>query len=73
MTDKTPGPEGFPMEVYRKCWNFMRFEIMEIVGDLQEKCLRNWKLNTSFMVLIPKKDGEKEAKDFRPISLIHGV
>lgn len=33
---KALGLEGLPMEVYRKCWYFMREEMMNIVRGLQE-------------------------------------
>jgi hypothetical protein len=30
-------------------------------------------VNQAFVTLLPKKDGAEEVRDFRPISLIHGV
>jgi hypothetical protein len=30
-----------------------------------------YKLNTTFITMIPKKDGAEQVKDFRPISLVH--
>lgn len=54
-TDKSPGPDGFPMEVYKCCWNFMKTEIMSIVEELQDNCFLNWRINTTFIVLIPKE------------------
>jgi hypothetical protein len=32
-----------------------------------------WKINTSLIVLIPKKDGADALHDYRPISLIHRI
>lgn len=28
---KSPGPDGFPMEVYKRGWEFMKLEIMAVV------------------------------------------
>lgn len=55
------------MEVYRKGWDFMKSNILGIVRELQDYCFVNRRVKTSFFVLIPMKEGEKEAKDFRPI------
>ena len=30
-------------------------------------------LNSTFLVLLPKKEGAKDLKDFRPISLVGGL
>ena len=32
-----------------------------------------WSLNATFLVLIPKKEGVEDLKDFRPISLVGGL
>ena len=32
-----------------------------------------WSLNATFLVLIPKKGGVEDLKDFRPISLVGGL
>lgn len=51
----------------------MKKDIMATVRELQDKCFVNWRLNTTFLVLIPNKEGEKGVSNFIPISLIHGV
>lgn len=33
--DKSPGPEGFQMEVYNWCWYFMKEDILKVVTELQ--------------------------------------
>lgn len=71
--DKTPGPDGFPMVIFKKCWGFMKKEIMEVVRELQENGFFSWRLNNTFISLVPKKDGDKEVTDFRPISLLSGI
>jgi hypothetical protein len=29
------------------------------------------KLNTAYIILLPKKEGANQVKDFRPVSLVH--
>lgn len=33
-TNKSPRPKGSNMEVYRRCWYFMKCEIIQVVGEL---------------------------------------
>lgn len=46
---------------------------MELFNSFPEKETFVKKLNSTFLVLIPKKEGAKELKDFRPISLLGSV
>lgn len=71
--DKTPGPDGFQMKIYQSCWFFMKKDIMAIVNEFFHNNYLDWRLNTTFVALVPKKEGEKEIKDFRPISLLLGI
>lgn len=71
--DKTPGPDGFSMLVYKKSRSFMKKEIMEVFHEFYRRCYYDWRLNTTFVTLITKLEGEKEILDHRPISLLYGV
>lgn len=51
----------------------MKGDITKIVAELQNNCFLNWRINNTFLVLLPKKEGEKRVEDFRRISLLHGV
>ncbi|KAJ9681633.1 hypothetical protein PVL29_017839 [Vitis rotundifolia] len=53
--DKAPGPDGFTMAFWSFCWDRGRFVKS---------------LNATFLVLVPKKGGAEDLKDFRPISLV---
>lgn len=46
---------------------------MKIVNELERNCFLNCRVNTSFLVMVPKIEGEKRVGDLRQISLIHGV
>ncbi|GJT34880.1 RNA-directed DNA polymerase, eukaryota [Tanacetum coccineum] len=72
-TDKTPGPDGFPFEFFRRYWSFINQDVLMAVkaffldGQFPRGC------NSSFTALIPKIQEAKLVKDFRPISLIGSV
>ena len=71
--DKAPGPDGFTVAFWQACWDFVKEEVVDLFKEFYEhgsfaKCL-----NTTFMVLIPKKGGAEDLGDFRPISLLGGL
>ena len=71
--DKAPGPDGFSMAFWQLSCDFLRNDVMGFFKEFYEhkKFIRN--MNTTFLVLIPKKGDAKDLKDFRPISLVGGL
>nr|GEW59747.1 RNA-directed DNA polymerase, eukaryota [Tanacetum cinerariifolium] len=68
--NKSPGPDGFTFEFFRKYWHIVGSDFCAAVehffdtGVLPEGC------NSSFISLIPKVPDAKFVTDFRPICLI---
>ena len=71
--DKAPGPDGFTVAFWQACWDFVKEEIWEMFKEFFVQRSFAKSLNTTFMVLIPKKGGAKDLGDFRPISLLGGL
>ncbi|GJX94590.1 hypothetical protein Tco_0349176, partial [Tanacetum coccineum] len=71
--NKSPGPDGFTFEFFRKFWRIIDQDVFQDVfeffknGHIPRGC------NSSFIALIPKIQDAKLVKDFRPISLIESV
>ena len=71
--DKAPGPDGFTMTFWQSCWEFIKEEILEMFEDFYVHSSFLKSLNNTFLVLIPKKSGAEDLRDFRPISLLGGL
>lgn len=71
--EKTPGPDGFPMWFYQLGWNFHKADILRVFDDFHRNGFLDWRLNTSFISLVPKEKGEKTINDYRPIALLSSV
>ena len=71
--DKAPGPDGFTMAFWQSCWEFIKEEILEMFKDFYDHSSFLKSLNNTFLVLIPKKSGAEDLRDFRPISLLGGL
>ena len=72
--DKAPGPDGFTMAFWQYCLDFVKEEIMDLFKEFFDKKKSFAKsLNTTFLVLIPKKGGAKDLGNFRSISLLRGL
>ena len=54
--DKAPGPDGFTMAFFHKCWWVVEDDVMAVFKQ---------SLNASFLSLIPKKTNAVNIKDFR--------
>lgn len=71
-SNKSPGPDEFSGEFFKEFRDVLLPDLHKVIIEVLDKGWDLDKLNTSYLVLIPKKDAAKMPKDFRPISLIHG-
>ena len=71
--DKAPSPNGFIVAFWQSCWDFVKEEVVELFQEFYDKKSFAKSLNTTFLVLIPKKGGAEDLGDFRPISLLGGL
>ena len=71
--DKAPGPDGYTIAFYKHCWDIVKIEVLNSLQEFHEHESIKRSLNATFVVLIPKKVGASDVKDFRPICLIGSV
>lgn len=70
--NKSPGPDGFSNEFVKGCWPLIAKDFYDLCEGFffsGQVCLSS--INTSHIVLIPKKDGPQRVSDYRPISLLN--
>ena len=51
-------------------WDLVKAKIMGFFKEFHERGRFVKSLNATFLVLVPKKGGAEDLKDFRPISLV---
>ena len=68
--DRAPGLDGFSLAFWKESRHFVKEEVLEMFREFHERGTFTRSLNTTFLVLIPKKGGAKDLSDFRPISLV---
>ena len=71
--DKAPGPDGFTMAFFQKCWSVVEKDVMDVFDYFHRHSMFERYTNASFLTLIPKKCNAVNIKDFRPISLVGSV
>ena len=71
--DKAPGPDGFTMAFFQKCWSVVEKDVMAFFDHFHRSSEFERSLNASFLALIPKKNNALNIRDFRPISLVSSV
>ena len=71
--DKAPRPDGFIVAFWQFCWDFVKEEIVDLFKEFYEQRSFAKSLNTTFLILIPKKGGAKDLGDYRSISLLGGL
>jgi hypothetical protein len=72
--DKCPGPDGFSACFFVVYRNIIKVDVMAVFNSLSRLDSRGFgAANSSLITLLPKRLGAEEVKDFRPISLIHGI
>lgn len=70
--DKAPGPDGFIGTFLKKSWPAIKGDVMHAVQFFYQQHSQHLsQLNTTHIVLVPKKVEAMSVGDFRPISLTH--
>ncbi|GJT02906.1 RNA-directed DNA polymerase, eukaryota [Tanacetum coccineum] len=69
-SDKSPGPDGFTFEIFKKFWYIVSGDVINVVKEFFHSSIFPNGCNSSFIALIPKVLDAKHLNDFRPISLI---
>ncbi|KAF3652347.1 hypothetical protein FXO37_17559 [Capsicum annuum] len=70
VEDKAPGLDSYTMGFCIKCWEILKHDIMEGLHNIHSQEVFEKSFNSTYITLIPKKNGANELKDFRPISLV---
>ena len=65
-SDKALGPDGFPLAFWSFSWDFVIFEVIGFFKEFHDNARFVKNLNTTFLVLIPKKQTVEDFKDLRP-------
>ena len=61
--DKAPGPDGFTMAFFQKCWSAVEVDVMAVFMHFHRYSVFERSLNASFLTLIPKKNNAIDDKD----------
>ena len=68
--EKETGPNGYTVAFWQFSWETVKGEVMTIFKDFLVFGKFVKSLNSTFIVMVPKKERADDFKDFRPISLV---
>ncbi|GJT09379.1 RNA-directed DNA polymerase, eukaryota [Tanacetum coccineum] len=71
--NKSPGPDGFTFEFFRKFWNIVGPDLCLAVEWFFHHASFPVGCNSSFIALIPKTLNPKSVGEYRPVSLIGSI
>eukprot|EP00253_Pinus_taeda_P013898 PITA_13898 len=71
--EKSPGPDGWSVELFLHFFEQIGEEITKVVEESRLKGEMYSPFNATFIALIPKKEAPETFEDFRPISLCNSI
>jgi hypothetical protein len=72
-TDMAPGLDGLPVLFYKKFWEVLKNEVLQILNGFALGTFDISRLNFGILPLIPKVPGADNIKHFCPIALINVI
>jgi exonuclease III len=72
-SDTAPGPDGLPVQFFKKFWPLIRMGVLHIINDFLLGRIDISRLNFGVLSLIPKVQGADHISQFRPIALINVI
>lgn len=68
--DKASGPDSFNIKFLQDFWPVIKKDVVEMFNEFHKTGSFVKSLDSTFLVLIPKKEGANNVKDFRPIIMV---
>ena len=69
--DKTPGPDGLPLEFYAKFWSLLSPVLVDVYNFSLDQGMFTQSMQQSVTRLIHKKDDKRNLRNWRPISVLN--
>jgi hypothetical protein len=66
-----PSPDGISFLFYQRFWQLIKSDFMAMVKKFEKGEMNIARLNYAMIILIPKEEGAKSLRKFRPISLLN--
>jgi len=70
---KAPGYDGFNLKCIKKMWSVIGEDFYAYIQNFFRTGNLHNSFNTTWVTLIPKKKGQLQVSDFRPISLVGSI
>ncbi|XP_058775262.1 uncharacterized protein LOC131649520 [Vicia villosa] len=70
---KSPGPDGFSLEFFKRFWLILKDDLMKLCNDFYLKGTLVKAITSSFLALIPKKNNPQDLSEYRPICLVGSI
>ncbi|KAH1083989.1 hypothetical protein J1N35_023750 [Gossypium stocksii] len=71
--NKAPGPDGFNLCFFRKCWEVVQKDLLEMMAEFYKTGKLERSINSSFIALIPKNENPNDISEFKPICLVSSL
>jgi hypothetical protein len=68
--NKAPGPDGFLAEFYKKLWDVIKVDLMDLFKAFQDRSLPLFQLNFGTIILLQKKENVVQIQQYRPICFL---
>ncbi|XP_058754722.1 uncharacterized protein LOC131627879 [Vicia villosa] len=70
---KSPGPDGYSILFYKKCWEIVKSDVISCFRELHSGSCLSKSITSSFLALIPKSNNPLGLDEYRPIYLVGSI